>query len=87
MSAFDQLPHDEQLQILLEEQRQAFNRSLVGRNLPVLFEKPGRRPGQFIGRSPYMQSVYAHGEADMIGALVDVEIIGVGPNSLQGRII
>ena len=75
-----------ELQILLEKQRQAFNHSLVGRSLQVLFDKPGRRPGQFIGRSPYMQSVYALGEPDMIGALVDVEIIGVGPNSLQGRI-
>ena len=74
------------LQILLEEQRQAFNHSLIGRNLRVLFDKPGRRPGQFIGRSPYMQSVHAHGEADMIGALVEVEIVGVGPNSLRGRV-
>ena len=31
---------------LVEAQRQAFNRALVGRTVDVLFEKPGRRPGQ-----------------------------------------
>jgi tRNA-2-methylthio-N6-dimethylallyladenosine synthase len=75
------------LQILLEEQRQAFNRGLLGRRMGVLFDKPGRRPGQFIGRSPFMQSVYAQSDADVTGMLIDVEIVGVGPNSLQGRIV
>jgi tRNA-2-methylthio-N6-dimethylallyladenosine synthase len=75
------------LQQLLEDQRQAFNRGAVGRIMPVLFEKLGRHSGQIIGRSPYLQSVYASGEAALIGAIADVEIIGVGPNSLQGRLV
>ena len=40
---------------------QAFNRATVGRRLAVLFEKPGRHEGQVIGRSPYMQAVFAEG--------------------------
>ena len=64
---------------LLEEQRLAFNRRLVGSRFDVVFEKPGRRPGQIIGRSPYMQSVYAEGDASLIGAMASVEIVGVGP--------
>jgi tRNA-2-methylthio-N6-dimethylallyladenosine synthase len=75
------------LQQLLEDQRQTFNRGAVGRIMPVLFEKLGRHAGQVIGRSPYLQSVYASGEATLIGAIADVEIVGVGPNSLQGRIV
>jgi tRNA-2-methylthio-N6-dimethylallyladenosine synthase len=75
------------LQARLEEQRQAFNRKMVGRVLPVLIEKIGRYPGQLIGRSPYMQSVLAEGEPGLIGALVDIEILSVGPNSLRGRIV
>jgi tRNA-2-methylthio-N6-dimethylallyladenosine synthase len=75
------------LQILLEEQRQTFNRSLVGRVLTVLLEKPGRYPGQLIGRSPYMQSVLTTGETALIGVLADIEITEVGPNSLRGRIL
>ncbi|MBV8662082.1 MAG: tRNA (N6-isopentenyl adenosine(37)-C2)-methylthiotransferase MiaB [Hyphomicrobiales bacterium] len=72
---------------LLEEQRLAFNRGLIGRRFDVVFEKPGRRAGQIIGRSPYMQSVYAEGDLSLIGAMAEVEIIGVGPNSLIGRLV
>jgi tRNA-2-methylthio-N6-dimethylallyladenosine synthase len=72
------------LQLLLEDQRQAFNRAAVGRTMPVLLEKPGRRAGQAIGRSPYMQSVCVEDGAPHIGALVDVEIVGLGPNALRG---
>jgi tRNA-2-methylthio-N6-dimethylallyladenosine synthase len=75
------------LQGLLEEQRQAFNRAYVGRRLDVLFEKPGRHAGQVVGRSPYMQAVFADGPSSLIGALVEVEIMDVGPNSLRGRIV
>jgi hypothetical protein len=34
-----------------------------------------------------MQSVLAEGEARLIGALADIEILSVGPNSLRGRIV
>jgi tRNA-2-methylthio-N6-dimethylallyladenosine synthase len=75
------------LQRLLEEQRQAFNARAVGQVMTVLLEKQGRYPGQLIGRSPYMQSVLTNGDATLIGALADVEIESVGPNSLRGRIV
>jgi tRNA-2-methylthio-N6-dimethylallyladenosine synthase len=52
----------------------------------VLFEKAGRRSGQLIGRSPYLQSVHAEAPADMLGRIVPVEISAFGPNSLAGVI-
>jgi tRNA-2-methylthio-N6-dimethylallyladenosine synthase len=75
------------LQSLLEEQRQAFNHETVGRRVEVLFEKPGRRRGQVVGRSPYMQAVFAEGPPSLIGALTEVEIVGAEPHSLRGRIV
>jgi tRNA-2-methylthio-N6-dimethylallyladenosine synthase len=75
------------LQELIEAQRQTFNRASVGQRLEVLFEKPGRREGQVIGRSPYMQSVFAEGPQSLIGALTEVEIVAVEPHSLRGRIV
>ena len=75
------------LQELIEDQRQAFNRASVGRRLEVLFEKPGRHEGQVIGRSPYMQSVFAEGPQSLIGALAEVEMIAVEPHSLRGRVV
>ena len=76
-----------ELYALIDAQRLAFNRALVGRRLDVLFDRPGRRPGQIVGRSPYMQSVRAEGEASRIGAMTSVEIVGLGVNTLIGRIV
>jgi tRNA-2-methylthio-N6-dimethylallyladenosine synthase len=76
-----------ELQVLLEQQRQAFNHASIGRRFEVLFEKPGKRDGQVIGRSPYMQAVVAHGPPSLIGAMVEVDIVAAGPNSLQGQIV
>ncbi|MGB7973454.1 MAG: tRNA (N6-isopentenyl adenosine(37)-C2)-methylthiotransferase MiaB [Roseiarcus sp.] len=75
------------LQDLIEDQRQTFNRASVGHRLDVLFEKPGRREGQLIGRSPHMQSVFAEGPRSLIGQLTEVEILDVEPRSLRGRIV
>jgi tRNA-2-methylthio-N6-dimethylallyladenosine synthase len=75
------------LQALIEDQRQVFNRASVGRRLEVLFDKPGRREGQVIGRSPYMQSVFAEGPPSLIGELMEVEMIAAEPHSLRGRIV
>ena len=72
------------LQALLEEQRQAFNRACVGRRLEVLFEKPGRHEGQVIGRSPYMQAVFAEGPPSLIGAIVEVEIVDLKAEFVAG---
>ena len=75
------------LQELVEAQRQTFNRASVGQRLEVLFEKPGRREGQIIGRSPYMQAVFAEGPKSLLGALLEVEIVAAEPHSLRGRIV
>jgi tRNA-2-methylthio-N6-dimethylallyladenosine synthase len=75
------------LQTLIEDGRQAFNHATVGRRLEVLFEKPGRRDGQVIGRSPYMQAVFAEGPRSLIGFMAEVEIVGVEPHSLRGRVV
>ena len=75
------------LQALIEAERQAFNRATVGRRLDVLFEKPGRREGQVIGRSPHMQAVFAEGPRSLIGVMAEVEIVGIEPHSLRGRVV
>ena len=75
------------LQALLAEQQTAFNSGCVGRVLPVLFEKTGRKSGQLIGRSPYLQSVHAAAPQALLGRITPVEISAAGPNSLSGVIL
>ena len=72
------------LQQLLSAQSLAFNEGLVGRTLPVLFEKPGRRPGQLIGKSPYLQSVVLSAPKRLIGQIAAVRLTAAGPHSIKG---
>jgi tRNA-2-methylthio-N6-dimethylallyladenosine synthase len=72
------------LQNLLNEQQIAFNRACVGRVMPVLLERAGRRPGQLMGRSPYMQAVHLDAPAGLLGRIVEVRIRAAQPNSLAG---
>jgi tRNA-2-methylthio-N6-dimethylallyladenosine synthase len=54
--------------------------------MPVLFEKSGRKKGQAVGRSPYLQPVHVEGAAEWIGAIRDVRVEEVLPNSLKGTL-
>jgi tRNA-2-methylthio-N6-dimethylallyladenosine synthase len=61
----------------------AFNRVCVGTDTRVLVERKGRRPGQMIGRSPWMQSVHFETAATP-GDMVDLTLVSAGPNSMAG---
>ena len=74
------------LQALLDEQQAAFNAAQTGRTMDVLFERPGRHPGQVLGRSPYLQAVHADGPADLIGRIVQVRIARAARGSLTGQV-
>ena len=72
------------LQALITAQQHAFQESLVGRTVDVLFEKIGRKPGQVVGRSPYLSPVQVIGPSSMMGSIVPVRITGAKTNSLDG---
>jgi len=72
------------LQAVIESNRQSFNARCRGKTFDVLFEKPGRHPGQLVGRSPYLQSVQVLAPSTQMGELASVTITEVGPNSLFG---
>ncbi|MDZ5700198.1 tRNA (N6-isopentenyl adenosine(37)-C2)-methylthiotransferase MiaB [Chelativorans sp. M5D2P16] len=72
----------QRLQALLTEQQRDFARSLVGTEIDLLLEKPGREAGQLVGRSPWLQPVIVDDAAGRIGDIVKVRIARAGPNSL-----
>jgi tRNA-2-methylthio-N6-dimethylallyladenosine synthase len=86
----DQLPEavkDERLQRLqneIDRHQAAFMARCHGMSFDVLFEKPGRHPGQVVGRSPYLQPVQVMAPAELIGEVAPVKIVEVGSNSLFG---
>jgi tRNA-2-methylthio-N6-dimethylallyladenosine synthase len=75
------------LQALLEEQRQAFNAACVGRTCEVLFEKPGRHPGQMAGKSPWLQAVQVEDEGIGPGEIARVRLVEQAPNSFFGEVV
>jgi tRNA-2-methylthio-N6-dimethylallyladenosine synthase len=78
---------DERLQRLqahINRDQLRFNQRSVGQRCTVLVERRGRQPGQWLGKSPWLQSVHFTDQAQ-IGDLVEVELIEAGPNSIAGR--
>jgi len=74
------------LQELLNHQQVTFNKDTEGRTVPVLLEREGRRPGQLVGRSPYMQAVHVDAPADRLGTMADVRITAGLSNSVAGTL-
>jgi tRNA-2-methylthio-N6-dimethylallyladenosine synthase len=72
------------LQLRLSLDQAAFNASFVGRTVPVLFDKPGREPGQLVGRSPHLQAVFAEVPESLLGRIVELRIEEARPNALGG---
>jgi tRNA-2-methylthio-N6-dimethylallyladenosine synthase len=84
----DQVPQKEKaerlqrLQAVITRRQRAFNAGFAGREMDVLLEKPGRLPGQLVGRSPYLQAVQVMAPAKLIGSVRRVTVTEVGSNSL-----
>ncbi|MFD1882982.1 tRNA (N6-isopentenyl adenosine(37)-C2)-methylthiotransferase MiaB [Paracoccus pacificus] len=77
----------QELQELLTRQQKAVQQSMVGRELTVLFEKPGRLPGQMVGKSEYLHAVHVTAPDAKPGELLRVLITASAPNSLSGALI
>ena len=72
------------LQEVLNSSQLAFNATCEGRDMAVLFDRTGRKAGQLVGRSPYMQSVHAMAPESVLGRVIRVTIAEAGTNSLSG---
>jgi len=87
-----QVPEEEKserlqrLQAVITRDQRRFLAGFAGRTLDVLLEKPGRLPGQLVGRSPYLHAVQVMAPANMIGSNERVTITEIGSNSLFGML-
>ena len=75
-----------ELQALLNEQQLAFNRSFEGKEIDILLEREGKKDGQLIGRSPFMQSVFVQSPPHRIGRIATVIVEEGNANSLRGKL-
>jgi tRNA-2-methylthio-N6-dimethylallyladenosine synthase len=74
------------LQAAINRDQQAFNEASVGRTCEVLVERRGKLEGQWLGKSPWLQSVHFQHDAK-IGDLLKVELVDGWANSLGARVI
>jgi tRNA-2-methylthio-N6-dimethylallyladenosine synthase len=70
----------------IDRQQAAYNARCVGLTLDVLIEKPGKLPGQLVGRSPYLQPVHVMAPPELIGEVHQVTITDLGTYSLHGTL-
>jgi tRNA-2-methylthio-N6-dimethylallyladenosine synthase len=75
------------LQALLNEQSRNFNAASVGKTMPVLLDRVGKRDGQLAGRSPYLQAVHLDAPMHLRGEIVPVFIDAAHANSLSGKLV
>jgi len=75
------------LQAAIDRHQAKFNAECVGRTFEILFDKPGRYPGQIVGRSPYLQPVQVMAPPTMIGDVAAVKITQRSTNSLFGALV
>ncbi|MEO8558713.1 MAG: tRNA (N6-isopentenyl adenosine(37)-C2)-methylthiotransferase MiaB [Rhodospirillales bacterium] len=76
-----------ELQSLLGEQQLAFNRAKLGHTMAVLFDRDGRKQGQALGKTPYLQSVYVEAGAALRGRIAAVRMVGAYGVSLAGEVV
>ncbi len=77
----------QRLQAAIWASAQAFNQAMVGTSCDVLIERRGRHEGQWIGKSPWLQSVVVTDPQLTVGDMVETELVYAGPNSLEGRLL
>ncbi|MBV7266647.1 tRNA (N6-isopentenyl adenosine(37)-C2)-methylthiotransferase MiaB [Erythrobacter ani] len=76
----------QRLQARIDRDQFAFNKSKAGETCSVLVERKGKHPGQWLGKSPWLQSVWIEGDV-RIGDMVEVDLVEAGPNSLRGELL
>jgi tRNA-2-methylthio-N6-dimethylallyladenosine synthase len=74
------------LQSLLREQQKNYNKTFIGKNMEILFEKKGRYKNQYIGRSIYNQSVFATSNSNLINKIQNVTIANSTDFALESLI-
>ena len=72
----------QELQALVTRQQRAAQEAMVGREVTVLYEKPGRLPGQMVGKSDHLHAVHVADPQGRIGQLVPVRVTASSTNSL-----
>ena len=77
----------QEVQNILREQQFKFNQNSINSNIKVLVLKSGKKDNQYLGRSPYNQSVFFNNDKNnLIGSIVNIKVSEAYQNSISGHI-
>ena len=75
-----------ELQNLITDQYFEFNKTCIGKTMPVLFERKGKKEGQLQGRTPFYQAINVPANNRLLDQFVDVKITEATANALVGEV-
>lgn len=75
----------QRLQAIINRHQHDFNIASVGRRTQLLLERTGKREGQLLGKTPWLQSAHVIAPSLSIGDMIDVTLTAAGPNSLTAE--
>lgn len=76
------------LQAIINQQQERYNKNCEGKKMAVLFDRKGKRENQYVGKTPFMQSVHVTSEKNgIINAIKEVAIKEGFANSLSGQLL
>jgi len=75
----------QEVQNLLRIQQMRFNKKSINSTLNVLVLKNGKKNNQYLGRTPFNQSIYfSSNDKNLIGSTIDITVTEAFQNSLTG---
>jgi tRNA-2-methylthio-N6-dimethylallyladenosine synthase len=77
----------QELQALITAQQHRLQEAMIGREVQVLYEKSGRRPGQMVGKSDHLHAVHVLHPEGRVGQLVRVRVTASASNSLAAELV
>ena len=73
-------------ELLLQQQKQAYE-AMVGKEVPVLLTEKGKRKGQLIGYTPYLQTTHVNADERFLNQIVPLKIKKASATSLSGEFV
>ncbi|KAJ55946.1 (dimethylallyl)adenosine tRNA methylthiotransferase [Actibacterium mucosum KCTC 23349] len=77
----------QRLQALLNQQQTEIQQAMVGKEVQVLIERPGRLDGQLVGKSQHLHAVHLDGPISLKGQIVRARVTESSTNSLAATLL
>ena len=74
------------MQSILNKHQTEFNSSFIDKTVDVLFSGKGKKPNQYVGRTPHLQPVHVLSSKNLVGKLLSVKLEDLTSYSFHGRL-